>query len=63
MDISTKDFCRRLIKYVLLAVVVAFASLVLPRQKLDIEIVLAIGLVAAATFAILDMFDPTTDKI
>jgi len=59
MQISTKEFCRRLIKYVLLAVIVAFAALVLPRQRPDNEIVLAIGLVAAATFAILDMFEPT----
>lgn len=55
---DSKDFCKRVIKYILLASVVILAAVVLPRSKLDSETAIAIGLVAAATFAILDMFAP-----
>lgn len=57
-NINTKEFCKRVVKYVLLAVVVILASIVLPKNNLDTETAICIGLVAAATFAILDMFAP-----
>lgn len=60
-QVNSKEFCKRVIKYVLLAVVVVLAAVVLPKQKLDGETAVAIGLVAAATFAILDMFAPNNN--
>lgn len=56
---STNEFCKRVIKYVLLAVIVVLAAMVLPKNKISNEAALSIGLVAAATFAILDMFTVT----
>ena len=55
---SNKELCKRVVKYILEGLVVAFASMVLPRQKVDLEAVIAIALVASATFAILDIFSP-----
>ena len=56
--VSGHELCKRVVKYVLEGLVVAIASMVLPRQKVDLEAVVAIALVAASTFAILDMFSP-----
>ena len=55
---SGHELCKRVVKYILEGLVVAIASMVLPRQKVDIEAVIAIALVAASTFAILDIFSP-----
>jgi hypothetical protein len=57
--IDTRELCRRVVKYLLMGVVIATCSLVLPKQKLDLEAVLALSLVAGATFAIIDTFMPT----
>ena len=61
MDISldTRTLCKMVVKYITLGLVIAIVSLVLPKQKLDLEAVIALALVAAATFAILDLFAPT----
>ena len=52
--------CKRVIKYVLEGLMVAFAALVLPKKSMSVEDVLALALVAAATFAVLDMYAPNT---
>jgi hypothetical protein len=52
------ELCKRVVKYILEGLVVAIASMVLPKHKVDIEAVIAIALVAASTFAILDLFSP-----
>jgi hypothetical protein len=57
--IDTRELCRRVVKYLLMGVVIATCSLVLPKQKLDLEAVLALSLVAGATFAIIDTFMPS----
>lgn len=56
---DTRELCRRVIKYLLMGVVIATCSLVLPKQKLDLEAVFALAMVAGATFAIIDTFMPT----
>jgi len=56
--LSGHRLCKRVVKYILEGLVVAIASMVLPRQKVDLESVIAIALVAASTFAILDIFSP-----
>jgi hypothetical protein len=47
------------VKYITLGLVIAIVCLILPKQKLDLEAVISLALVAAATFAILDLFAPT----
>jgi hypothetical protein len=56
--ISSNRLCKKAVKYILEGIIVAFASMVLPRTKVDFEAVIAIALVAASTFAILDIFSP-----
>lgn len=57
-ELDTKELCNRVVKYVLEGLVVAFAASVLPKRKPDFEEALVLALVAAATFAILDLFAP-----
>ena len=60
MNLDTRELCKRVIKYVLEGLMVAFAALVLPQKTMKVEDVLGLALVAAATFAVLDMFAPNT---
>ena len=54
---------KRVIKYVLEGLMVAFAALVIPQKKaLKSEDVLSLALVAAATFAVLDLLAPTDEN-
>jgi hypothetical protein len=57
--INTKELTTRLCKYLIEGFVVAIAAWVIPKNNPNIEEVLIIGLTAAATLAILDMFAPT----
>jgi hypothetical protein len=51
---------KRVIKYSLEGLMVAFAALVIPQKNaLKPEDVLSLALVAAATFAVLDLLAPT----
>ena len=59
MDIDSRELCKKVVKYVLEGLVVGFACMVLLKQKPDFEGCIAVALVAAATFAILDLFAPT----
>lgn len=53
------EIITRAVKYLLEGFVVAFVAYVLPRQGLSWTEVAVIGLTAAATFAILDLFSPS----
>ncbi len=59
MPIDTRTLCKMVVKYITLGLVIAIVCLILPKQKLDLEAVIALALVSAATFAILDLFAPT----
>jgi hypothetical protein len=59
MNVSPKEMMTRLCKYVIEGFVVALAVWMIPKKQMDIEEVVVIGLTAAATFAILDMFAPS----
>lgn len=48
----------RILKYALEGTVVAFAAYFIPKRAMAAEDVLMIGLIAACTFAILDLFAP-----
>ena len=59
ISLDTRTLCKMVVKYITLGLVIAIVCLILPKQKLDLEAVIALALVAAATFAILDLFAPT----
>ncbi len=54
-----QELLKRIIKYIFEGIAVAFAAFYIPAKKPDIQEVLKIGLTAAATFAILDMYAPS----
>lgn len=59
VSLDTRTLCKMVVKYITLGLVIAIVCLILPKPKLDLEAVIALALVAAATFAILDLFAPT----
>lgn len=58
-NITFEEFMKRLVKYIVEGFVVGVAAFLIPKKKLSIEDSLWIGLVAAMTFSILDMFAPS----
>ena len=59
MTFDLVEIITRLVKYLVEGFAVGFAAVLIPRKgRLDIEEVILIGLVAAASFAVLDMFAP-----
>lgn len=58
-SMNSRELCKRVVKYVLQGLVIAIAAILLPKQKPDFEAVLALALVAAATFAIIDTMMPS----
>jgi hypothetical protein len=55
---DSRELCRKVVKYLTLGFVIAICALILPKQKIDFESVISLGLVAGATFAIIDVFMP-----
>jgi hypothetical protein len=53
------DLVKKVIKYCIEGAIVAIAAYTIPKKKLDIEEIVIIGLSAAATFSILDVFSPS----
>ena len=58
-SVNSRELCKRVVKYVLQGLVIAIAAILLPKQKPDFEAVIALALVAAATFAIIDTMVPS----
>jgi hypothetical protein len=57
---DSRELCKRVVKYVLEGLVVAIAAILLPTKgKPDFESVIALALVAASTFAIIDTMMPS----
>lgn len=54
--VNSRELCKRLIKYLLLGLVLAFAQLVIPKRSVSIEEVATMAIIAAATFAVIDLF-------
>ena len=54
--VNSRELCKRLIKYLLLGLVLAFAQLVIPKRSVNIEEVVTMAVIAAATFAVIDLF-------
>jgi len=58
-SVDGKEIIVRIIKYVLEGSMVGIAAFLIPKNKPNLEEVLTVALVAAATFSLLDMFAPS----
>jgi ABC-type Co2+ transport system permease subunit len=54
-----QELVKRVVKYLVEGIVVAIVAFAVPKKQLNIEEVIIIALVAAATFSILDVFIPS----
>ena len=55
----SNEIVKKAIKYIVEGIIVAIAAYVIPKQRLNIEEVVVVALVAASTFAVLDTFIPS----
>ena len=58
MDYNFREIMKRIIKYLVIAIVVSVACFAIPKKAMDMEEIALIALVAAATFSILDTYAP-----
>ena len=56
---TVTEVVTRAIKYFLEGLAVAIATFIIPQKKLNIEEILAVSIVAAVTFALLDLLAPS----
>ncbi len=61
MDIN--DLLTRVIKYVIEGVAVALALVFIPKKALPMDEILTVTIAAAAVFAVLDIFSPSTGVV
>jgi len=52
------ELVKRAIKYIIEGLMVAIAAYAIPKHSLKVEEIVIIGLTAAATFSVLDVFVP-----
>jgi|TARA_Y100000816_G_C26008704_1_gene527309 ABC-type Co2+ transport system permease subunit len=55
---DVQELVKRVVKYLIEGIVVAIVAFSIPKKSLNVEEIVIIGLVAAATFSILDVFVP-----
>ena len=58
-SVDGKEIVVRLIKYLLEGSMVAVAAALIPKKTPDLQEILLIALIAAATFSLLDLFAPS----
>ena len=58
-NFDLSDLIKRAIKYIIEGVMVAIAAYAIPKKALNVEEIVIIGLMAAATFSVLDVFVPS----
>lgn len=58
MSFDASELITRLFKYVFEGFVLCLAAYFLPGHRLDASDIVILGLIAAATFAVLDLFAP-----
>ena len=56
---DSRELCKRVVKYVLQGLVIAVSVMLIPKPKIDFEAVIALALISAATFAIIDTLMPS----
>lgn len=54
-----RELLMRIFKYIFEGLIVAVAAFLIPGKKLAVQEILTIGIVAAATFSVLDLFAPS----
>ena len=54
-----QELLMRIFKYIFEGLVVSIAAYLIPGKKLGVEEIITIGIVAAATFSVLDLFAPS----
>ena len=59
LSFDFSELVKRAIKYLIEGVMVAIAAYSIPKKSLNLEEVVVIGLMAAATFSVLDIFVPS----
>ena len=59
MTFDGKELLVRIFKYFFEGLIVAVAAYLIPGKELGVEEVLTIGVIAAATFSVLDLFAPS----
>jgi len=53
------ELVKRAIKYIIEGIMVAIAAFAIPKKALNVEEIVIIALMAAATFSVLDVFVPS----
>ena len=53
------ELIKRAIKYIVEGIMVAIAAFAIPKKQLNVEEIVIIALMAAATFSVLDVFVPS----
>ena len=59
---NVSELIKRIIKYIIEGLAVAIAAYYIPKNKLNVEDIVIIGVTAAAIFAILDIYSPSTGE-
>lgn len=59
---SVQNLVVKVIKYIIEGLAVAVAAYYIPKNRLNVEDIAIIGLTAAAIFAILDIYSPSTGE-
>jgi ABC-type Co2+ transport system permease subunit len=54
-----QEFIKRILKYLVMGIAIAFVAYVIPKQSLNLEEILVMAISAAAIFAICDVFLPS----
>lgn len=52
------EVVRRILKYLVEGLAIAVAAKLLPKQKLSLNEIVMLGVIAAAVFAVLDLYAP-----
>jgi len=61
-NVNLQNLIIKAIKYIIEGLAVAVAAYYIPKNKLNVEDIVIIGVTAAAIFAVLDVFSPSTGE-
>jgi hypothetical protein len=62
LNVNVQNLIIKAIKYIIEGLAVAVAAYYIPKNKLNVEDIVIIGVTAAAIFAVLDVFSPSTGE-
>jgi len=62
LNVNVQNLVIKAIKYIIEGLAVAVAAYYIPKNKLNVEDIVIIGVTAAAIFAVLDVFSPSTGE-